>query len=1163
MNNPSSSDSQERLRSVSFLSLLGVQFLTALNDNTFRWLVVPLAKPLLKDDAAALSLGLVAITLPFILLSAPAGFLADRFAKGRVISTCKLSEIVILAGGMLAILTGSVPLLFLTIFLTGSMSALFAPSKLGSLPELVHDSQLSNANGLMGLMNVVPCALGFLLGNYLAGLVQPTPETAITLARLIPAAVIVMTIAVAGWGVSLLVKRVPAADPGRPFSWNLPKQSIEGVAELARDGALLRTALGIAFFWMLASLANMNIDPFGIHDLGLSQMGIGVLGMTLVLGVAVGSVMAGLWSGHQIELGIVPVGALGITLCSFILFAAGSHFEFSSLELDFQIACGGLFCLGVSAGLFDVPLEAYLQYRSNPARLGVVVGATNFLAFCGILLIAGLFWVLRGMWGWSASQVFLLAGLATIPVLIYIVVLLPGACIRLLFGLFVKLCYRVRVYDRQRVPLTGGALMVSNHVTWVDGILLMLAAPRPVRFIAFADFVHHPRLSWLAKIYEVIPIKADAGPKALLQSLKTAREAVEQGSLVCIFAEGTLTRTGQMQPFQGGLLRIINGTNAPVIPVYLHGLWGSIFSYRGGKFFWKWPSRIPYPVSIHFGEPIAVVENVETVASAVRQLGVEAVERAKSTEFVLPRMFLRACRRGMNRTKVADSGGAQLTGAKLMAGSLALRNKLVAKYFAPDEKMIGILVPPSVGGVLANTAVTLAGRVSVNLNYTLSDTDLQFCAREAGLKHVLTSKKMLEKRPVELPGVQWIFLEDLKTEITGFDKAIAGLQTYATPMFILDRWLGLTRLKPDDLMTIIFTSGSTGEPKGVMLSYHNVGSNVTAVDQLFQFDDNDCMMGVLPFFHSFGYTACLWLVIALKLRAVYHYNPLDAREIGKLAEKHGMTILMATATFLRSYIKRIDKEQFSKLDLVIVGAEKMPLDLAEQFREKFGVMPSEGYGATETSPVASVNIPDHRSDWTTQKGTKLGSVGRPLPNVTVKTVDPDTGADLGIDKEGLLLIKGPNIMQGYLNRPDKTAAVIHDGWYNTGDMARVDPEGFIFITGRLSRFSKIGGEMVPHIKIEEHLVRIMDDPENDEPGPVVAVTAVPDEKKGERIVVLHKPSKKAIPQILKELAECDLPNLWLPGNDCFVEVPSIPLLGTGKADLKAIKQLALERFGKA
>lgn len=1163
MNASASSDTQERLRSVSFLSLLAVQFLTALNDHTFRWLVVPLAKPLLHDDAAALSLGLAGFTVPFIVLSAPAGFLADRFSKARVITACKLAELVIMSLGMVAILSANTFSLFLVVFLTGAMAALFAPAKLGSLPELVHDSQLSNANGLMGLMNVVPCAVGFLLGNYLASVVQPSPEIPVTLARLFPAAAAILGVAVTGWLVSLLIRRIPAADPQRRFSWNVVRESFAGVGELTHDGALFRTAVGIAFFWMLASLAQMNIDPFGIYDLGLSQKGIGLLGMTLVVGVGVGSILAGLWSGHHVELGIVPVGALGITLCSFVLYAAGDHMVDTSPQMAFAVASGALFCLGLSAGLFDVPLEAYLQYRSNPARLGVVVGATNFLAFCGILLVAGLFWVLRGMWDWSASEVFLLAGLATIPILIYSVVLLPGACIRLLFWLFTKLCYRLRVYNRQRVPLTGGALLVSNHVTWVDGILLMLAAPRPIRFIAFADFVHHPRLSWIAKLYEVIPIKADGGPKALVQSLKTAREAIEQGSLVCIFAEGSLTRTGQMQPFQGGMLKIIQGTGAPVIPVYLHGLWGSIFSYRGGKFFWKWPKRFPYPVSIHFGEPIAAVENVETVASAVRQLGVDAVERAKPTEFVLPRLFLRACRRSMNRSKVADSAGVDLTGAKLMASSLALRNKLVGKHLAPDEKLVGVLVPPSVGGLLANTALTLARRVAVNLNYTLTDADLQFCAREAGLKHVLTSRKMLEKRPVELPGIEWIFLEDLKSEITGFDKAVAGLQTYATPLFILDRWLGLTRIQPDDLMTIIFTSGSTGEPKGVMLSYHNVGSNVDAVDQLFQFDEHDCLLGILPFFHSFGYTACLWLPSCLKLKAVYHYNPLDAREIGKLAEKHGMTILMATATFLRTYIKRCEKEQFSKLDLVIVGAEKMPLDLAEQFREKFGVMPSEGYGATETSPVAAVNIPDHRCEWTTQKGTKLGSVGRPLPNVMVKTVDPDTGADLGVDREGLLLIKGPNIMQGYLNRPEKTAAVIKDGWYNTGDMARVDSEGFIFITGRLSRFSKIGGEMVPHIKIEEHLVRIMEDPACDEPGPVVAVTAVPDEKKGERIVVLHKPCKKPVAQVLDELGQCDLPNLWLPGNDSFVEVPAIPLLGTGKADLKAIKQLALQRFGKA
>ncbi len=266
---------------------------------------------------------------------------------------------------------------------------------------------------------------------------------------------------------------------------------------------------------------------------------------------------------------------------------------------------------------------------------------------------------------------------------------------------------------------------------------------------------------------------------------------------------------------------------------------------------------------------------------------------------------------------------------------------------------------------------------------------------------------------------------------------------------------------------------------------------------------------------------------------------------------------MGTPTFLRGYIKRCTKEQFASLDLVIVGAEKMPLDLFGEFESKFGVRPSEGYGTTELSPLASVNVPDNRAMSPGTAGTKLGTVGKPVPGVRVKTVDPDSFADLPEGQSGLLFITGDNVMQGYLNQPKKTAEVIRDGWYNTGDVAVVDEDGFITITGRQSRFSKIGGEMVPHIRIEETLIQIVGDEHCDGEIPL-CVTAVPDERKGEKLLVLHRPLPIPVDQILRQFAESGVPNLWIPDRNGFHEVEQIPLLGSGKLDLKRIKELALE-----
>lgn len=1142
--------------STSFLCLMAVQFLTVLNDNTFKWMAVAIAKPVL-GATVALSLGMALFTIPFVLLAVPAGYLADRYSKTRVIRVCKVAEIIIMLLGFAAILSDQIKMLMGVVFLTGAMAALFSPSKSGCIPEQVEESQLSKANGLMGLMTVVPAAFGLLLGYQLAGWIQPTADSDITVASSLPAVVTVLAIAVIGWLLSLGIRPLPAADPTLRMPRNPWAETLTSLRHLESDRPLLRAAMGIAFFWTLSSLALTNMDQLGEADLGLTQDSIGWLGMSLVLGVGIGSMLAGWWSNGHVELGIVPLGALGIAFWSMMLCVAGWYGD-TSPDFAFVASCVSLFALGTCAGLFDVPLESYLQQRAEPKHLGQVVSATNFLAFSGMLGVTGLYYVLRNILGLSPSFIFMLAGLGTIPVAAYIIWLLPGATIRFAVWLLSHTVYRVRVYGLEHIPKSGAAMITPNHVSFIDGIMLMMHIPRLTRFIVYADFVNNPKLNWLARIYEVIPIKADGGPKSLIQSLRTAREALNTGSLVCIFPEGQLTRTGQLQAFQPGMLKILQGTGAPIIPVYLHGLWGSSFSFRGGAFFKKRLRLWPHPVSIHFGQPISQPKSAAEVRFAVQELGADAVEIDKPRELTPARHFIRSCKKTLKRVRMADSGGAELTGGRLLASVLALRRVLLRDILSPDEQHVGILLPPTAGCALANLTVTLAGRVTVNLNYTMSEKDINYCVKDAGLKRVITSKKLLEKKPLTL-DVPFVFLEDMKEQVRSVDTLLAAIGTYMLPASMLEWCLGLTRVRMDDPITTIYTSGSTGEPKGVVLSQHNMSATVDGVDQVVQIKETDVVLGVVPIFHSLGYTATLWLPMILTPKVVYHTNPLDAREIGKLAQDHGATILFGTPTFLRGYIKRVEKEQFSKLDLVVVGAEKLPVELAEQFRDKFGILPSEGYGTTETSGPAAVNIPDHRCDAVTQKGTKLGTVGKPLPGVVARAVDPVTREPLGMNREGLIEIKGPNIMLGYWNRPDKTASVLKNGWYDTGDMGLIDDEGFLHITGRISRFSKIGGEMVPHLKIEECLLRIMDDPTNADAGIPLAVTAVPDAKKGERLIVLHRPLSKPVSQIIDELSKCNLPNLFIPSQDSFIEVTEIPVLGTGKLDLRAVKQLALER----
>ncbi len=528
-----------------------------------------------------------------------------------------------------------------------------------------------------------------------------------------------------------------------------------------------------------------------------------------------------------------------------------------------------------------------------------------------------------------------------------------------------------------------------------------------------------------------------------------------------------------------------------------------------------------------------------------------------SPRMVLPRRFLRTCRRFMRSRKVSDSTRAELTGAGLLMRSLILRRLLRRELLAKDESYVGLLLPPSVAGLVLNAALGLDRRIAVNLNYTVTSAVMNDCIHQCGIRHVLTSRRVIERFPLQLEA-EVICLEDLKDKITLGDKLLSALATWTVPAPLLERWLGLTKIQPDDLLTVIFTSGSTGRPKGVMLTQDNVASNIDGFNTVLDLRDSDVMLGILPLFHSFGYTGTMWTALTLGIKAVYHYTPLEPKQVAQLTRQYGATILVATPTFLRSYIRRCEPEDFRSLEVVITGAEKLPAHLAEQFENRFGIYPLEGYGTTELSPVVSCNIPPGRGRGGIV-GQKQGTVGRPIPGVSAKVVDLETGEDLSPNQPGMLLITGPNVMKGYLDRPDLTAEVLRDGWYVTGDVAVLDEEGFIHITGRQSRFSKIGGEMVPHIRVEEAIVELLHLEDDEQIR--VAVTAVSDVRKGERLVVLHTGLELTPEQICRRLAEAQLPTLWIPGQDAFYQIESLPLLGTGKLDLKRLREIAEEVAG--
>lgn len=716
--------------------------------------------------------------------------------------------------------------------------------------------------------------------------------------------------------------------------------------------------------------------------------------------------------------------------------------------------------------------------------------------------------------------------------------------------------YRLRLHHPERLPTSGGALLVCNPVTYLDWIYLIALLPRQVTFlIATPGYARSKYAVECLRKTGALSVDETSDEAAIEAAFAKARARLAEGGVVCIIAQGWRTPGGQEYPVSR-VLHALARPDVPIVPIWFEQAWGSRWHLDGEAYRWVWPTFLGETVDATVGEPLPGTTAAGAIIAALHLLGANcAIER--NAERPPPhRRFVHLASRQPARPCLIDGMGVapELNFGKALTAAMCFTELL--KPILGETKMVGLWLPPSPGAALANIAIAFLGKVSVNLNYTSSPDSIASALRQCGIRHVLTSRKFVERLALTLPeGVEPIYLEDIRANVTKWMQVRNYLAVRLLPTTILEHFvLKLGRHTTKDLATIIFSSGSTGEPKGVMLTHGNIAANIESVVHGIHFDSNDHLLGVLPFFHSFGYTITLWAPLNVGASAVYYPDPRAAREIGELAKKYRVTIFLSTATFLRFCLKKCDPDSFATVRVLICGAEKMPVQLQQEFLKKFGVSAMEGYGCTELAPAAAANLPDLTIAGFTLIGNRPGSIGQPLPGCAGKVVDAETLHPVPVGEEGLLLMLGANVMLGYLGRDDLTKKVKLDGWYVTGDMGKLDDEGHVTLTGRLSRFAKVGGEMVPLERIEEE----MHDQLKAGGERYLAVTCVPDESRGERLVVLYLAGANLdIPALVKQMSQRGLPSLWLPAERDYHAVPELPVLGSGKLDLRGVKDQAL------
>ena len=1088
------------------------------------------------------------ILLPFIMSFTPAGFCSDKYPKHLIMRASAWVAVALTGLITLFYYQGWFWLAFAMTFILALQSAFYSPAKYGYIKERVGKEQLSRMNGLVQATTITAILLGLLFFSILfEALLAGTSHT--------DKSAMIRQIAVIGWGLvwfSLIeavlcffIPQTRACNTHMRYPWRpyLRGECLqESLRDIGTNPMVLLSIIGLAVFWsisqvMLASFPAYAKETMHIVNTVFIQGTMAWAG----IGIIIGSLLAVRASGAHIETGLVPTGMAGIALCLFLLPWLDTLWLQS---VNFLI-------WGIFGGLLIVPLNALIQFHARENQLGQVLAANNLLQnlamFCFLVLTVMLSFI-----GVTSHGLFILLLAVALVGAAYIIYKLPQSMLRFWIAWVVGRQYHIRVLGLRRIPEKGGVLMLGNHISWLDWAVIQIASPRPIRFVMYSAQYKQLPLQWLMHRFHMIRVERHGSAVAV----RTIRAALNHGELVCLFPEGAISHTGQLGKFQKDFEKAADDAQGVILPFYIGRLWGSRFSRVRHRLNHQNKDCIHRERIVAFGEPLALCSRVETVRQQVSELGQDAWEQYSRQLPDIPRAFIDTALRKRHHVLVVDETMGRLSGARLLRSVLCLAS--VIRYHTPGQNA-GVLLPASGAGVICNLAILMLGKTVVNLNFTAAPQALRAAIRQADIDTVYTSERFLQRLgkkgiPLNtaLDGCRLLALESL--HVSAGRKLLTFISVYLLPPWLI----ALIRRPPtttESTAAILFSSGSEGTPKGVLLSHRNIMSNIKQSADMLNIEPQDILLSSLPLFHAFGMTVGTFMPLVEGMPIVCHPDPLDVVSLSRTIARYRISLLCGTTTFLRPYIQnpRVHPLMLESVRMVISGAEKLPAEVREAFHQKFGKHVYEGYGATETSPVASMNVPDGLDNqfWQVQQGHKPGTVGRPVPGTGLRIVDPDTLRTLPHGRDGLILISGPQRMQGYLNEAEKTREVLPklDGkrWYKSGDKGHVDKDGFLTIVDRFARFAKIGGEMISLSAVEVAARKAL----QDDALELLALSTT-DARKGEKLWLLVVGD--CVPTALqKTLRQSDMPRQMLPAK--ILPVTEIPKLGSGKTDYVAARRL--------
>jgi len=1150
---------QKLIRYAGFLPFILMAFINAFVDSGHKIII---QNTLFKAYDGELQILLTAIVnglilLPFILLFTPCGFVADKYPKNRVMRQAAVAAVAVCLLITFCYYQGWFIVAFGLTFLIAVQSAFYSPAKYGYIKELLGVDNLSEGNGWVQAASMVAILSGIVVFSLmfelrLEGAEQMTPEQ--SLQRVAPLGWVLVAGSLIELALAWRLPQTQEVNQASRFDWQAYRRGKTLSANLSlifSHRPIWLSIIGLSIFWSISQVMLAVFPAFAETHLDQHNTFViqGVMALAGI-GIMIGSMLAGRWSRHHINLGLIPLGAGGVAIGLILL-----------PQLD-SMALQGLVFLGIglSGALMNVPLNALIQFHADENETGRVLAGNNFIqniAMFSFLVLT----VVCAYLGVDSLWLLILLAMIAVGGTLLALNTVPQAFVRLLVLSLLKRKYRLQVLGFENLPEDGkGTLLLGNHVSWLDWAILQMACPRHIHFVMDKEIYNRWYLNWFMRRYGVIPISGGQSRGALDQ----VRELLNQGKVVCLFPEGAISYTGQVAEFKKGFEKACQGASGVVVPFYLRGLWGSRFSRSSERLKTLRAGGMKRDVIAAFGKPMPIESTAAEVKKQVLELSIHAWEEHTRTLEPLAAAFIRTAKAAPTEWAITDVKGEPLTHRRLLT-ACALFARRIRK--TPGQNL-GLLMPTASAGCIANMAGLMAGRTLVNINFTASLECQLSALQQAEVETIVTARQFVSKLATRGIDVEplfanrtVLFMEDIKAGITK-PEALTTLALIALlPTRLVSAWL-CHRVDLEDPAAILFSSGSEGEPKGVLLSHRNMIGNLKQTADVLNVHEQERIMATLPLFHAFGLTVTCMLPLIEGIQVICHPDPTDAFNIGRGVARYQATLMCATSTFLRLYTRnrKLHPLMLSSLGRVVAGAEKLDPQVRKAFESRFKVPILEGYGCTETTPVAGVNLPDYLvpETLTVQIGSREGTVGMALPGSTFRIVDPDTLEELPTGEDGLILIGGTQIMLGYLNQPEKTSAAIIelDGlrWYKSGDKGHLDEEGFLTIIDRYSRFAKLGGEMISLGAVERKVREILEQPER----PLVAIN-LPDERKGEKVVLLMQAEGDTDADRLRsQLVERGMPPLMLPAQILLMD--SVPYLGSGKPDFSGARQVVEEQL---